>query len=361
MEPLQVGKKTIDWLLNPADPALRYKVLTLLLDTSETNKDVQKTKKNISTQPWIKTTLAAQSDDGSWGRGFYTKYDGTSWVMLHLSEVGCPADDPHIKKGVEYLLNEARPVENMTKWEGKFLKDCEGGMHWRYPIACLNANVSTILIRYGELENPIIQAALKSVRHLFREGEGFECQVMDYYSLLPKCYMTVPIVLKTFSEIPVNLRKPEDQTIIRRLIELLYKYDLYKYQPVSYKEWHDRTRGAKGKDLRILKQKWIADGKLEPRQEKSGWKQFNFPKNYNSDLLEVLLLLGREGEKRNSAIDNALEVVLSKKNKDNQWKMVGGFNNKMWAELDKKGKPSPWVTFRALLALKYFGLLVIDC
>ena len=39
------------------------------------------------------------------------------------------------------------------------------------------------------------------------------------------------------------------------------------------------------------------------------------------------------------------------------WKMVGGLNGKMHGRLDAKGVPSPWVTYRALLAFKRFGLL----
>ncbi len=39
------------------------------------------------------------------------------------------------------------------------------------------------------------------------------------------------------------------------------------------------------------------------------------------------------------------------------WKMLGGLNGKMHAELDRRGGPSPWITYRALPALKRFGAL----
>jgi hypothetical protein len=70
-------------------------------------------------------------------------------------------------------------------------------------------------------------------------------------------------------------------------------------------------------------------------------------------------LLGEAGTPRDDAVDAALEIVRSKRGQDGMWKMVGGLNGKMHADLDRKGAPSPWVTYRALLAFKRFGLLEI--
>jgi hypothetical protein len=67
--------------------------------------------------------------------------------------------------------------------------------------------------------------------------------------------------------------------------------------------------------------------------------------------------VGEADPRRDESIDSALEILLSKRGRDGMWKMVGGLNGKMHAKLDQKGKSSPWIKYRALLALKRFGLL----
>jgi len=69
------------------------------------------------------------------------------------------------------------------------------------------------------------------------------------------------------------------------------------------------------------------------------------------------LLLGEAGTPRSDAIDAGLEIVRSNRGPDGMWKMVGGLNGKMHARLDAMGQPSPWMTYRALLAFKRFGRL----
>ena len=85
--------------------------------------------------------------------------------------------------------------------------------------------------------------------------------------------------------------------------------------------------------------------------------RFSFPLSYNSDLLEVLLLVGEANGCRDEVVESGLEILRSKRGVDGMWKLVGGLNGKMHANLDRKGKPSPWITYRALLAFKRFGEL----
>ena len=110
-------------------------------------------------------------------------------------------------------------------------------------------------------------------------------------------------------------------------------------------------------ERRAAKADWIAAGRSEPRREKDGWRRFSFPHGYNSDLLEVLLLLGEAGAPRDETVERGLQRLLAARGRDGMWRMTGGLNGKMHADLDEAGKPSSWVTYRALLALKRFGAL----
>ncbi len=356
MLPLTVTSEVLDRLLDASDPALRAKVLVDLLDRSPEDPDVVSARSRIPEQPWVKATLAAHHGDGTWGRGFYHKYDGTSWVLLHLSEVGVPADVEPVRRGVERLLATSGRVQARRGERGAPFLDLQDGSYWKYPIACLTAHMALVLIRAGRAEHPVTRSALNACRHRFEPGRGFGCFVMND-SLLPACVMTVPKVLKAFLALPAESRTREDQALIDGMVEVLTRFGLHEYVPTATPEWNEQSKSMPVATRREAKREWIASGRLEPRRPKEGWTRFSFPHSYNSDLLEVLLLLGETGAPRSDTVDTGLEIVRSKRGSDGMWRMVGGLNGKMHALLDAKGKPSPWITYRALLAFKHFGML----
>ncbi len=357
MCPVVLEGEVLDRLLNPADPALRMRVLTDLLDRPADDRDVVAARKRIPEQPWVKATLAAHNGDGTWGRGFYHKYDGTSWVLLHLSEVGAPMDLAPIRAGVQRLIDTARPVGELTGARALPFRDLHDGVYWKYPIACLTAHMALVLTRAGLADHPVTRAALNACRHQFQPDLGFGCFVVDD-SLLPACVMTVPKVLKAFLALPPDRRSVEDHAMIRGMVKVLKTFHLYEYVPRDAHEWRVWARSATPPQRRDAKTRWIAAGRVEPRRPKDGWLRFSFPHSYNSDLLEVLLLLGDADARRDKVIDAGLEILRAKRGPDGMWKMVRGLNGKMHGELDRNGRPSPWITYRALLAFKKFGELV---
>ncbi|MCB0052744.1 MAG: hypothetical protein KDE24_24740, partial [Caldilinea sp.] len=48
----------------------------------------------------------------------------------------------------------------------------------------------------------------------------------------------------------------------------------------------------------------------------------------------------------------ALELLLSKRDKQGRWRMEYSYNGKTWVEIERKGEPSKWVTLRAVRVLK---------
>jgi hypothetical protein len=62
------------------------------------------------------------------------------------------------------------------------------------------------------------------------------------------------------------------------------------------------------------------------------------------------------GYARDSRLKNAIELVLSKRDADGRWALKHSLNGKMWTDIEAKGKPSKWVTLRALRVLKAAGV-----
>ncbi len=269
-----------------------------------------------------------------------------------------PPDLEPVQKGVQHLLTVARSTGDLRGVRARHFEGCSDGVYWHYPVACLAAHPATVLTRFGYLEHEVTRAALHTCRHLFDPSEGFSCMVIDD-SLQPACFMTVPKVLKAFLAVPPAARTAQDRRLIEQMVRLLKRFRLDRYVARDSRAWLEWAHEATAEQRREAKPKWLAAGRAEPRHRKPGWMRFSFPHSYNSDLLEVVLLIGEARASYDEVIEEGLQLILSKRGKDGMWRMVGGLNGKMHADLDRKGAPSPWITYRALLAFKRFGLLEV--
>ena len=84
----------------------------------------------------------------------------------------------------------------------------------------------------------------------------------------------------------------------------------------------------------------------------SSWFKFGFPSGYVADVLENLEVLATLGHAQDPRLANALDMVVSKQDVQGKWKMEHTYQGRMWMDIEKKGKPSKWVTLRALRVLK---------
>jgi hypothetical protein len=84
----------------------------------------------------------------------------------------------------------------------------------------------------------------------------------------------------------------------------------------------------------------------------SSWFKFGYPLGYVTDVLLNLEALAEAGCGGDPRLNGAVELVLSKQDEGGRWKMEYSYRGKMWIDIEKKGKPSKWVTLRALRVLK---------
>jgi hypothetical protein len=84
----------------------------------------------------------------------------------------------------------------------------------------------------------------------------------------------------------------------------------------------------------------------------SSWFKFGYPIGYVTDVLQNLEVLASLGQAQDHRLANALELVISKQDKQGRWMLEYSYNGKTWVDIEKKGQPSKWVTLRALRVLK---------
>jgi len=78
--------------------------------------------------------------------------------------------------------------------------------------------------------------------------------------------------------------------------------------------------------------------------------------SYTSDVLETALVLGEAGYAHDPRLENAIQLILSKRDAGGRWAMKHSLNGKMWIDIEAKGQPSKWLTLRALRVMKMTGV-----
>ena len=317
------------WLLQPDDPAVRLATLTQLLGRSERDPEVKKARAAVMQDAAVAAILDAQNDDGSWGNpdAFYTdKYRGSVWQLLVLAEHSADGGDPRVQRACEFLLNHSQDPGS-----GGFsihrAKRASGGLPSEV-IPCLTGNLVFSLLRLGYGGDPRVKRAITWLTRNLRFDDGDSAPPADfpYLRLEPcygrhSCFMGVVKGLKALAEIPEAQRSPAVRRTLHAGAQFMLAHHVYKCS-------HQLSRVAK-----------------------PGWRRFGFPRMYQSDVLEVVLLLLRLGY-RDARMREALELVRSQQQADGRFLLRDSMNGKLLVDIERKGKPSKWVTLQALCALE---------
>ncbi len=317
----------LPWLLepDPANPGVRYFALRDLLDRTAGDPELTAAQDAIMASGPVPAILDAQAPEGYWakpGTGYSPKYRATSWQIIFLAELGADPADARVRRGCEYLLahsvaaNEAFSVYQSLRPSGV--------------LHCLNGNLLAALARLGYGGDPRVQAALAwQVNAITGEGDvayhaagtsgpGFACGV----NLGQPCGWGAVKAMKALAAVPQAQRTPVVQRAIATGAEFLFSRD-----PA------------------------VADYPFTERVSPS-WFKFGFPLSYWSDVLETIAVLAELGYGGDARLAPAFDLILSKQDAQGRWKLENSLNRKMWIDIEQRGKPSKWVTLRALRLLK---------
>ncbi len=318
------------WLLEPSDPSVRFWALQDLEGKSPSDVEVVEAQETLMLSPPVKAILAKQEDGGWWvgERDMYLpKYTATTHSLLILAELGA-ARTPPIERGIEHVFRFQRN-------SGHFLVDLPTTEKGRASIVkdgcCIDGNVLSYLIHFGYLDDARTRRLLDfTVGYHDTEGAGWRCRSypINAAAVFPKnCYMGAVKMLHALALIPESKRSEVIQFVIDREVENILENYVYRY--------------LRNPD--------------DTRKDKAGWKRFGFPLFYQSDVLEVLDTLARLGV-RDDRMRPAVDLVLEARQQDGGWLLENTFNGKMWVEIEEKGKPSKWITLRALRTLRRLGV-----
>ena len=84
--------------------------------------------------------------------------------------------------------------------------------------------------------------------------------------------------------------------------------------------------------------------------------EFSFPTGYYYDVLRALEHLRRAGVTPDARIDEAIDLVVQKREADGRWSLENPHPEQLDLGMDEtEGKPSRWITLRALRVLDWYS------
>lgn len=321
------------WLLAHDDPQVRYVALRDLLELAPGDPRMLAARRAAHQGGSIPAILEHMDPAGYWkkaGPGYSPKYSSTVWAVILLAQLGASiAEDPRLEQACAYLLDHALNSHGQFSHNGT-----PSGT-----IDCLQGNLCWALVELG-CRDPRLEAAYdwmaRSVTgegvapaddrqavlryYAYKCGPGFACEVNEKQP----CAWGAAKVMLAFSAWPVARRTPLIQRAIDQGIDFLFSVD------PALAVYPSRL-----------------NGKPSPN-----WWKFGFPVFYITDILqivEVLVKLGYAGDPR---LANARALIRGKQTPQGPWLLEYNYTGKTWLDFGVKKQPNPWVTLRALRALK---------
>lgn len=323
-----MNNRIIDWLLEEDNPSVRYFTLRQLLDRPDDDPEVQAARRAVMESEPVRSILAAQDPEGWWdkpGPGYSRKYLSTVWQLIFLAELGADGKHSQVRRGSEYLLTHAQAEHGGFSAMANAAPS--GAVH------CLTGNLIWALTVLGFGEDGRVQRAVEWLAGAITgddfdwwyassvPGPGFLCAA----NMKLPCAWGAVKSLRALANLPSGLRSPRVERALQATVDFLFSHNPAHADYPHY----ERVSGE--------------------------WFKFGLPLSYTSDVLELSLALCEAGHGRDPRLKDALDLILAQRQPDGRWLLRHTLNGKMWTDIEVRGKPSKWITLRALRVLESAG------
>ncbi len=289
----------LPWLLDPADPSVRYWVMIDLLDRPADDPEVLETRSAISAQPLVQELFALQQPGGYWGDDETKPYtaQGAIGVLALLYLLGVPPD-ARTAAGCDSLLRNCQNASgglSLVKTQRSGIFPCTTGEHLPF------------LVYFGLGTDPRVRAAFDFLIASACTDQPLNCGRYQHQD----CLWGAIAMLNGLAALPAELRTDRSALAVQRMAESL------------------------------LEARYDFDG------EHKRWLTFGVPRTW--DLLSALKALSAHGYAQDARFAPLLDRVLDRQDDRGRW--TCGSVSRTWP-LEARGKPSKWVTLDALRVLK---------
>ena len=327
-------KSPIDWLLDKANPPVRYFTLMDILDKDESDSQVVAAKQAIPESQLINKILQKQKPEGFWeepANPYLPKYKSSYWQIMTLGQLGIDRSDERVEKACEHIFQFQLDEGGFStyEWLSRKEKCLPSPREWASSIvhehqySCLTGNMAAALIRIGYREDPRVGKALEWLVKIQNKDGGWLCpywraHIKDKHG----CFYGTICPLEAFSEVKKENLTKEMKKTIEKGAEFLLMHRLFKADHRGYKVISD------------------------------SWLKFSFPWFYGYNILRGLDVLTKLGYLEDERLNDAVEILLQKRQSNGTWMLESAPIGRMQTNIEAKGKPSKWITLIALRVLK---------
>jgi hypothetical protein len=346
----------LDWLLEDDNPGVHYLVRRRLLGESSRSRRMTRLKRECNRYSPVARML--DRVDEAISTRHYKKYEGAFWTLTFLAEMQVDGRDRRARKLAEHVL-QAQLDNGGFSAAGDAWSQRSDPLH--FEIVCLTANVLRALVHFGYGDDERITRGYRRLTARIVPHRGIPCSILQY-CLQTSCKMALPQTLRCLAVAPDGVPRRQVSRARNLLVDQLLGVRVYHYVPPDLKDYQRAVRTRpKGVRHRDVRDQWIAKRGYRNDQllPKVGWMRFGFPRSYNPDLLEAMLALAELGTGYDAAMDDALDRIEQRRKPDGRWSLDESLNGKMLANVERKGRPSKWITLRALIVLAHFGRIEV--
>jgi len=307
---------TLEWLLE-SDPSIRWQVLRDLVLAP--GAAVAAERARVATDGWGARLLALQGEDGQWAggacfpaEGWRREEDpGQPWTstlptLQLLWDFGVDPRAEPVRRGVEQVRDHCR-------WEHAGQPFFAGEVE-----PCINGRVVALGAYFGQDVEGVVARLLEDQ---LADG-GWNCEAEN--GSVRSSFATTINVLE-------GLRQ------------------------------HERASGGSAASIAARRrgEEYLLERKLMRRKSTGevvnpAWQQFSFPTRWHYDVLRALDYFRTAGGAPDARLDEAIELVRSKRQPDGTWLLENTHPGRIHFALeDSDGRPSRWNTLRALRVLRW--------
>ncbi len=306
-----VNNKYIEWLLD-GDPSIRWQVIRDLLGADQGIISLERIK--IATEGWGAKLLSYQDASGRWGGQLYSnKWLSTTYTLLLLRQMGLEPSNEQAHRGCRELL------------EGGFQK--QGGISYARTVDIIDNGVTgmilTLLAYFGFSDERVHSIAEYLLEQQMPDGR---------WEPFPGNQ---------------NIRYAFDATIL--ILDGLREYELM--HPQFSKNVIEAQKRGQEFLLNHRLYKSIQSG--EELDKKI--TLFSFPPRWHYDVLVALDHFQSCQAEKDERLKEAINLLEGKRNRDGSWDLQNKHAGKTFFEMEQVGKPSRWITLRALRVLNWWN------
>jgi hypothetical protein len=336
----------IDWLLEEDNPPVKYFTMRDLLDYKNRDSELIEAKKQLINYKITQRILDRQNPDGSWESKdlpYLPKYKSSYWQVMFLGMFGLDQANYQVERAVNHILRfqyqeggfvefldegAAREYEYLSERDLKNKKALPPIDQWipsrirEMELSCLTGNMALALMRLGYSDHKAVTNALRWLVEIQNFDGGWLCPYWGAHKNDKHgCFMGTITPLEAFSEAPKKLLNARTKKAIDGGVEFLLMHRLYK------SDHHD---------FKPIKEQWL---------------QLTFPEFFY-DILRGLSVATKLGYATDIRIDDALRVIMNKRLETGEWPVERNYSGSMYGSIERKGKPSKWITLEVLRVIK---------